>query len=41
MNPKLKIKFINWFIKIDPSIWIDADFECRNNPIVDPQRKTL
>ena len=41
MNPKLKIKINNWFIKIDLSIWIDADFECMNFPINDPQRKAL
>ena len=33
MNPNQKIKFNDWYMKIDPPIWIAADFECMNIPI--------
>ena len=41
MNPNKKIEINDWFMKIDPPMWIAADFECRNIPVDDPQRKTL
>ena len=30
MQPNQKIKFNDWFMKIDPPMWIAADFECMN-----------
>ena len=33
MQPKQKIKFNDWHMKIDPPMWIAADFECMNIPI--------
>ena len=33
MHPNQKIKFNDWFMKIDPPMWIAADFECMNIPI--------
>ena len=35
MQPNQKIKFNDWCMKIDPPIWIAADFECMNLPIND------
>ena len=35
MQPNQKIKFNDWFMKIDPPMWIAADFECMNIPIND------
>ena len=35
MQPNEKIKFKDWFMKIDPPIWNAADFECMNIPIKD------
>ena len=35
MHPNQKIKFNDWYIKIDPPIWIAANFECMNIPIID------
>ena len=35
MQPSQKIKFIDWYMKIDPPMWIAADFECKNIPIND------
>ena len=35
MQPNQKIKFNDWYIKIDPPMWIAADFECMNIPIND------
>ena len=33
MQPNQKIKFNDWYMKIDPPMWIAADFECMNLPI--------
>ena len=33
MHPNQKIKFKDWYMKIDPPIWITADFECMNVPL--------
>ena len=33
MNPNQKIKFNDWYMKIDPPMWTAADFECMNIPI--------
>ena len=33
MQPNQKIKFNDWYMKIDPPMWIAADFECTNIPI--------
>ena len=33
MQPNQKIKFNDWYVKIDPPTWIAADFECMNLPI--------
>ena len=35
MKPNQKIKFIDWYMKTDPPMWIAADFECMNIPIND------
>ena len=35
MHPNQKIKVIDWCLKIDPPMWIAADFECMNIPIID------
>ena len=34
MHPNQKIKFNDWYMKIDPPMWIAADFECINIPII-------
>ena len=34
-SPNQKIKFNDWYMKIDPPMWIAADFECMNIPIND------
>ena len=36
MNPNKKTNFNDRFMKIDPPIWITADFNCRNIPVDDP-----
>ena len=33
MHPNQKIKFNDWYMKIDPPMGIAADFECMNIPI--------
>ena len=33
MEPNQKIKFNDWYMKIDPPMWIAADFECMNIPV--------
>ena len=33
MQPNQRIKFNDWYMKIDPPMWIAADFECMNIPI--------
>ena len=35
MQPNQKIKFKDWYTKINPPMWIAADFECMNIPIND------
>ena len=35
MHPNQKIKFNDWYMKIDPPMWIAADFEGMNIPIID------
>ena len=35
MHPNQKIKFNDWYMIIDPPMWIAADFECMNIPIND------
>ena len=35
MQPNQKIKVNDWDMKIDPPMWIAADFECMNLPIND------
>ena len=35
MQPNQKIKFNDWYMKIDPPMWIAADFECMNFPTND------
>ena len=30
MHPNQKIKFNDWYMKVDPPMWIAADFECMN-----------
>ena len=41
MNPNKKIKFNDWYMKLDPPMWIDADFECMNNPVDDPHQNIV
>ena len=33
MQPNQKIEFNDWYLKIDPPMWIAADFECMSIPI--------
>ena len=35
MHPNQKTKFNDWYLKIDPPMWIAAGFECMNIPIID------
>ena len=35
MHPNQKIKLNDWYMKIDPPMWIAAGFECMNIPIND------
>ena len=35
MHPNQNIKFNDWYMKVDPPMWIAADFECMNIPIND------
>ena len=35
MQQNQKTKFSDWYMKIDPPMWIAADFECMNLPIND------
>ena len=35
MQPNQKIKYNDWYMKIDPPMWIAADFECLNFSIID------
>ena len=35
MHPNQKIKFNDWYMTIDPPMWIAADFECMNVVIND------
>ena len=32
MHPNQKMKFSDWYMKIEPPMWIAADFECMNIP---------
>ena len=41
MSPVRKIKFKDWYMKIDSSLWIADDFEHRNLPVDRTQQKTL
>ena len=34
MQPNQKIKYNDWYMKIDPPMWIAPDFECMNIPII-------
>ena len=35
MHPNRKIKFNDWYVKLDTLMWMAADFECMNVPIND------
>ena len=35
MQPNQKIKFNDWYMKVDRPMWIAANFECMNLPIND------
>ena len=41
MQPNQKIKFNDWYMKIDPPMWIAADFECMNIPINNKNNKNV
>ena len=41
MNPYKTFKFNDWFMKIDPPIWIAANFENRNPQVQDPDWKKI
>ena len=40
MQPNQKMKFSDWYMKIDPPMWFAADFECMNIPINDNDNVT-
>ena len=40
MSPDTEMKFTGWWMKIDPPMWIDADFECSNVPVDDPPQRS-
>ena len=40
MHPNQKIKFNDWYMKIDPPMWMAADFECMNVLINDDDNDT-
>ena len=40
MNLAKKIKIFDWNKNVDPSIWVDADFNCMNIALDDPIQKT-
>ena len=33
MHLNEKIKFNDWYLKMDPPIWVTANFECMNEPL--------
>ena len=35
MHPNQKVKFNEWYMKIDPPMWIATVFECMNIPFID------
>ena len=37
MHPNQKINFNDWYMKIDPPMWLAAAFECMNVPVDDKQ----
>ena len=37
MHPNKQIKFNDWYMKIDPPLWIASHFECMNIPVDDNQ----
>ena len=41
MHPNQKIKFNDWYMKIDPPMWMAADFECMNIPINDDDNNNV
>ena len=41
VNPDEETKNYDWYVKINLSMWIAADFEWKNIPVDDPQLKTL
>ena len=40
MHLNQKMKFSDWYVKIDPPMWAAADFECMNIPINDNDHVT-
>ena len=41
MHPNQKVKYNDWYMKIDPPMWIADDFECMNKPIIDNDNDTV
>ena len=41
MHPKQKINFKDWYMKIDPPMWMAADFECMNVPVESYNKNSL
>ena len=41
MNPDQTDSFNIWFMTIDPTVWIAADFECSIVPVDNTERNTL
>ena len=41
MHPNQKIQFNDWYMKIDPLMWIAAVFECMNIPIIDSDNNNV
>ena len=41
MSPERNIEFNDGFMKIDPTTWKDADFQCLNLTVDDPHQKIM
>ena len=41
MHPNQKIKFNDWYMKIDPPMWMAADFECVNVPVASNKNNSM
>ena len=41
MHATQKVKFNDWYKKLDPPFWITADFKCMNVPLEYANEKDL